>query len=36
MLGDLPPRDMIRLGRYKKVLKFIVAAREAGQAPHRQ
>ena len=26
LLGDLSPRDMIRFGRYKKLLKFIVSA----------
>lgn len=28
MLGDLSPRDMLRFGRYKKLLKFILNARE--------
>jgi len=28
MLGDVSPRDMLRFGRYKKLLKFIVNARE--------
>jgi len=27
MLGDISPRDMIRLGRYKRLLKFITEAR---------
>ena len=27
MLGDVSPRDMIRLGRYDKLRKFIVGAR---------
>jgi len=27
MLGDITPRDMIRLGRYKKLLKFVTQAR---------
>ena len=26
LLGNLPPRDMIRLGRYKKLFKFIFNA----------
>ena len=26
LLGNIPPRDMIRFGRYKKLLKFIVNA----------
>jgi hypothetical protein len=24
MLGDIPPRDMIRIGRYKKLLSFVL------------
>ncbi|MEE8484078.1 MAG: hypothetical protein V3S46_05725 [Nitrospinota bacterium] len=28
MLGSLPPRDMIRLGRFKKLLKFVQTALE--------
>jgi len=28
-LGEVAPRDMIRYGRYKKLLKFITEAREA-------
>jgi hypothetical protein len=28
MLGEIPPRDMIRAGRYKRLLKFIQEARE--------
>lgn len=28
MLGDIPPRDMIRFGRYKRLLKFVTEARE--------
>jgi uncharacterized protein (DUF2384 family) len=28
-LGEISPRDMIRLGRYKKLLKFVIEAREA-------
>jgi hypothetical protein len=27
-LGDMSPRDMIRVGRYKELMKFILAARE--------
>ncbi len=32
MLGDISPRDMIRLGRYKRLLKFVTEAR-GGDAP---
>jgi len=32
MLGDISPRDMIRYGRYKRLLKFIVEAKEANKA----
>ena len=28
MLGEIPPRDMIRAGRYKRLLKFIQQSRE--------
>lgn len=28
MLGDMSPRDMIRYGRYKRLQKFILEARE--------
>jgi len=28
MLGDISPRDMIRLGRFKKLLKFVLNALE--------
>ena len=28
LLGELAPRDMIRMGRYKRLLKFIQEARE--------
>ena len=28
MLGDISPRDMIRFGRYKRLLKFVTEARE--------
>ena len=31
MLGDMSPRDMIRLGRHKRLQKFVLAARELGQ-----
>jgi uncharacterized protein (DUF2384 family) len=27
MLGDIPPRDMIRIGRYKKLLSFVLNSR---------
>jgi hypothetical protein len=35
MLGGISPRDMIRYGRYKRLMKFITAARQAnaGSAP---
>ena len=29
MLGDISPRDMIRYGRYKRLLKFIADAQQA-------
>jgi hypothetical protein len=29
MLGNISPRDMIRFGRYKRLLKFVTEAREA-------
>jgi hypothetical protein len=29
MLGEMSPRDMIRLGRYKKLLQFVLNARQA-------
>lgn len=29
MLGDISPRDMIRYGRYKRLIKFIAEAQEA-------
>ena len=29
MLGDLSPRDMIRYGRYKRLMKFIADAQQA-------
>ncbi len=28
-LGEISPRDMIRLGRYKKLLRFVAEARQA-------
>jgi uncharacterized protein (DUF2384 family) len=31
MLGDISPRDMIRSGRYKKLLKFIINALSENQ-----
>lgn len=33
LLGNLSPRDQIRLGRYRKVLKFVLQAREALRPP---
>src|SRR5690606_338841 len=35
MLGNMSPRNMIRAGRYTKVLNFILDAREAEQAASR-
>jgi hypothetical protein len=32
MLGDMSPRDMIRYGRYKRLQKFILEAREENAA----
>lgn len=32
MLGDMSPRNMIRAGQYKKVLRFILEARDAERA----
>lgn len=32
MLGDISPRDMIRYGRFKKLLKFVTEAREANSS----
>jgi hypothetical protein len=29
MLGDISPRDMIRLGRYQKLMKFILSSTKA-------
>jgi len=31
MLGGMKPRDMIRLGRYNKLIKFVIEAREANE-----
>lgn len=33
LLGNLSPRDQIRLGRYRKVLKFVQQARDASRSP---
>jgi hypothetical protein len=35
MLGNVSPRDMIRIGRYKRLLNFVVDAREAEAATPR-
>ena len=32
LLGGISPRDMIRFGRYKKLMAFIVEARQANQS----
>ena len=32
MLGNISPRTMIRAGRYKRLLNFVMEAREAEQA----
>jgi putative toxin-antitoxin system antitoxin component (TIGR02293 family) len=32
MLGDISPRDMIRYGRYKRLMKFIADAQQASSA----
>ena len=32
MLGDISPRDMIRFGRYKRLLKFVTEAQKTGSA----
>jgi len=32
LLGEIAPRDMIRLGRYKKLLKFVLDAQEANRS----
>jgi hypothetical protein len=31
LLGNISPRDQIRLGRYRKVLKFVLQARDASR-----
>ncbi len=33
LLGNISPRDQIRLGRYRKVLKFVQQALAAARAP---
>jgi hypothetical protein len=33
LLGNISPRDQIRFGRYRKVLKFVLQAREASREP---
>jgi hypothetical protein len=35
MLGNVSPRDMIRIGRYKRLLNFVIDAREAESATPR-
>jgi hypothetical protein len=35
MLGNVSPRDMIRIGRYKRLLNFVLEAREAEAATPR-
>ena len=35
MLGNVSPRDMIRIGRYKRLLNFVIDAREAEAATPR-
>jgi len=32
MLGNISPRDMIRIGRYKRLLNFVIVAREENSA----
>ncbi len=32
MLGNVSPRDMIRIGRYKRLLNFVIDARDAEAA----
>ncbi len=34
LLGNIAPRDMIRLGRYHKVLALVLEARQATQRAH--
>jgi len=36
VLGDLSPRDMLRFGRYKKLLKFIINARQESGSGERK
>ena len=36
MLGNISPRNLIRAGRYKRLLNFILDAREAEQAAQRE
>ncbi|MBS0378113.1 MAG: hypothetical protein JSS29_06490 [Proteobacteria bacterium] len=37
LLGDLSPRDMLRMGRYNKLLRFVTQALDQnGKAPRRQ
>ena len=33
MLGNISPRNMIRIGRLKRLLKFVMTAREENAAP---
>jgi hypothetical protein len=35
LLGNVSPRDMIRIGRYKRLLNFVLEAREAEAATPR-
>ena len=35
MLGNISPRDMIRIGRYKRLLNFVIDARQAEAATPR-
>lgn len=35
MLGNVSPRDMIRIGRYKRLLNFVIEARDADAATSR-
>lgn len=36
MLGNVSPRTMIRSGRYKRLLNFVLEAREAETAPRKK
>jgi len=36
MLGDVSPRDMIRFGRYNKLLRFVTEALEQGERRGRE